>query len=55
MFFGDILKLPPVKRSEMIPYLILARNVGCGTAVNNWEKTVEYVELTIKKKAKIIK
>ena len=55
LFFGDILQLPPVNGShvfEMIPNLILARNVGCGTAVNIWEKTVEYDELTINERQK---
>jgi len=50
LFVGDILQLPPVNGNPVFSKLsniLVVNKLGCRHAVNIWEKTVVYDELTI--------
>ena len=49
---GDILQLPPINGApvfDRITSKAVAQKLGCMTAINIWQDTVVYDELTIKK------
>ena len=55
LFVGDILQLPPVNGNpvfEKIAQKSLVSRLGCTTAVNIWQESVAYNELTINERQK---
>ena len=55
LFVGDILQLPPVNGNPVFSKLtntLVANKIGCGHAVNIWQKTLVYDELIINERQK---
>ena len=55
LFVGNILQLPPVNGNPVVSKLtntLVANKIGCGHAVNIWQKTVVYDELIINERQK---
>ena len=52
LFVGDILQLPPVNGTPVVPKKVVSLRLGSIGSVNIWKEAVLYDELTINERQK---